>query len=62
MPAKMTVTCSLCVGSGTVPHVKRMTGPEDARIVDPMDLKLIDLCERCGGGGKMAAPPPPSTG
>lgn len=62
MQPKPTVPCEPCKGSGNIPHIKRQVGPEGAKIDDPMDFAVIDVCERCNGGGRMSAPPPPSTG
>lgn len=40
--------CPVCVGNGTVPHVKRRMENGEP---DPADLRLHNLCEKCGGGG-----------
>lgn len=47
---RMKETCPVCHGQGIIPHEKpKMENGEP----DPYDLRLHEICEKCGGGGKV---------
>jgi len=46
--------CPKCHGQGVVPYEKRKLGDGKP---DPLDFKVHDLCEPCGGSGKVPLDP-----
>ncbi len=48
MADRLKQQCPTCAGRGVVPHQKRRM--ENGEL-DPADLRVHELCGKCGGGG-----------